>query len=65
MHILLDHGLRRSEVVGLDLDNFDMTRGVMTFYRSKTDTWTTVKLTAATLAALKEHMEKDGIGVNT
>jgi len=61
MHILLDHGLRRSEVVGLDLDNFDMTKGVMTFYRSKTDTWTTVKLTAATLAALKEHMETDGI----
>ena len=61
MHILLDHGLRRSEVVGLDLDNIDTTKGVMTFYRSKTDTRTTVKLTAATLEAIQEHMEKDGI----
>ncbi|HIE53948.1 MAG TPA: site-specific integrase, partial [Chromatiaceae bacterium] len=65
MHILLDHGLRRSEVVGLDIDNIDMTKGVMTFYRSKTDTWTTVKLTVATFTAIKEHIEKDGIQQGT
>lgn len=61
MHILLDHGLRRSEVVGLEIGNIDMVKGIMSFYRSKTDTWTTVKLTDDTLAALKEHLKKDGI----
>ena len=61
MHILLDHGLRRSEVVGLEIDNIDIMKGVMKFYRSKTDTWTTVKLTDATMAALKEHVGKDGV----
>ena len=35
MHILLDHGLRRSEVVGLETDNIDIVKGVMKFYRSK------------------------------
>lgn len=65
MHILLDHGLRRSEVVGLEIGNIDMVKGIMSFYRSKTDTWTTVKLTDDTLAALKEHLKKDGIQQGT
>lgn len=61
MHILLDHGLRRSEIVGLEIDNIDMVKGVMKFYRPKTDTWTTTRLTDATMVALKEHVEKDSI----
>ena len=61
MHILLEHGLRRGEVVKLELNNIDVDQGVMTFYRPKTDSWTTVRLTPATLEALKDHKDKDGI----
>lgn len=59
MTLLLDHGLRVGELVGLTADNFDLDAGTMAFYREKTDTTDTHDLTAATLAALRAYMTHD------
>jgi integrase len=52
MCLLLDHGLRASELAILTVRNFDLTAGEMTFFRPKvkgTDQgWTTQKLTLVT-----------------
>jgi integrase len=52
MSLLLDHGLRASELAILTVSNFDLTTGEMTFFRPKvkgTDhEWTTQKLTPVT-----------------
>jgi integrase len=37
MCLLIDHGLRIGEVVALLVEDFDLDRGVLTFYRSKVD----------------------------
>ena len=49
--LLLDHGLRASEVVGLTKAGFDFDAGTLTFWRKKTKEWTTHKLTADTLVS--------------
>lgn len=53
MCLLLDHGLRCGEIAGLKVSDFDLTAGVMTFYRPKVGKTQTHELTADTLAALR------------
>lgn len=53
MCLLLDHGLRVSEVVRLQVGAFDLKAGEMTFYRPKVDLTQTHKLSADTLRALR------------
>jgi integrase len=51
MCLLLDHGLRVGEVASLVAEDFDLSRGVLTFYRSKVDKTQTHKLSPDALAA--------------
>lgn len=59
MCLLLDHGLRVSEAEILTVDNFDLKRGELRFYRPKVDKTQTHKLTADTLRALQRYMVAD------
>ncbi len=52
MCLLLDHGLRCGEVALLQVTDFDLAAGKMTFYRPKVDKTQTHKLTGDTLRAL-------------
>lgn len=45
MTLLLEHGLRASELVALTADAFDFEEQTMTFWRKKTKEWTTHELT--------------------
>lgn len=49
--LLLDHGLRASEVVAIEQAGFDFAAQTLTFWRKKTKGWTTHKLTPETNAA--------------
>jgi integrase len=55
--LLLDHGLRVGEAVRLEVSNFELKAGMMNFYRPKVDMWTTHKLTADTLRAVRAWMD--------
>jgi integrase len=61
MCLLLDHGLRASEMAILTTGNFNLAAGEMTFFRPKvkgTDhEWTTQKLTPATRAVATYYIE--------
>lgn len=57
MALLLDHGLRVSEVVDLTARNFDLDAAVLTFYRAKTDTTARHDLSAATVKALRAYID--------
>jgi integrase len=59
--LLLDHGLRASEVIALKVGNIDLDKGLMRFYRQKVDKWQTHKLTADTLRALRVYMAFDAV----
>ena len=52
MCILIDHGLRVGELVGLTVGNVDFEAGALVFYRPKVDVVQTHKLSPDTLAAL-------------
>jgi len=52
MALLLDHGLRVGEVALLQVSDFDLATGKMTFYRPKVDKVQIHKLTGDTLRAL-------------
>jgi integrase len=52
MCLLIDHGLRVSEVAALTVDAFDLTAGTMTFYRPKVKLTQTHDLSADTRQAL-------------
>lgn len=52
MCLLLDHGLRCGEVALLQVTDFDLAAGKMSFYRPKVDKTQTHKLTGDTLRAL-------------
>lgn len=54
MCLLLDHGLRVSEVAGLEVNNFNLKTGEFTFYRPKVDREQTHKMTADTLRSVRE-----------
>jgi integrase len=66
MCLLLDHGLRVGEVVGLQVGDFDLSpksgdakAGTLTFYRPKVDKTQTHKLTPQTLQAARAYLTKD------
>ncbi len=54
--LLLDHGLRVSEVAGLRVGDFNQASGTLTFYRPKVDLTQTHELSADTLAALSLYL---------
>ena len=56
MALLLDHGLRASEVVKLEKANFGLEEGTLRFYRLKTDEWTTHRLTKNTSQAVQDYL---------
>lgn len=56
MCLLLDHGLRVSEVSDLTVQHFDLTNGQLLFYRRKVDKTQTHKLTKDTLAAARTYL---------
>jgi integrase len=53
--LMLDHGLRVGEVAGLQAGDFNLSARTITFYRPKTKTTDTHKLTDATLQAAREY----------
>jgi integrase len=63
MCLLLDHGLRESEVRDLQVHSIDLKRGSMTFYRRKVDTVQTHKLSADTLRAATAYLQHDAAAV--
>ena len=56
MCLLLDHGLRVSEVAGLRVEDFNLTEGTMRFYRPKVDLVQTHELTRDTLRAATSYL---------
>lgn len=59
MCLLLDHGLRVSEVAGLLATDFDLIRGELRFYRPKVDKQQTHSLTADAERAAKAYFAQD------
>ena len=59
MCLLLDHGLRVSEVVGLAAENIDLEKKQMTFYRPKTGRVSKHTLRGRAWLCLVEYLEKD------
>ena len=57
MCLLLDHGLRCGEVVGLTVGNVDLKAKTLTFYRPKVSMNTTIKLRADAFRALNAYMQ--------
>jgi integrase len=55
--LMLEHGLRVGEVAGLTVDNFNLAAGTLTFYRPKTKTTQTHKLTADTTRAAGVYLK--------
>ncbi|MBP8055174.1 MAG: site-specific integrase [Chloroflexi bacterium] len=62
MCLLLDHGLRASEVALLKISNFDLAAGEMRFFRPKVkgtaQEWSTHKLTPQTLQIVSHYIKK-------
>jgi integrase len=59
MCLLLDHGLRESEVYDLQGGHLNLNKGTMTFYRRKVDTTQTHKLSGDTLRAAAAYLQHD------
>jgi integrase len=59
MCLLLDHGLRVSEVAGLVATDFDLKRGELRFYRPKVDKQQTHRLTADAERAAQGYFAQD------
>lgn len=59
MCLLIDHGLRESEVHDLQVTDFDMKRGRVVFYRRKVDKEQTHKLSTATARAIEAYLRYD------
>jgi len=57
--LLLDHGLRVGEVVGLLVEDFDLARGELHFYRPKVDMEQTHELTGDTWRAAQAYFAHD------
>ncbi len=55
--LLLDHGLRVGELVGLRVTDFDLAAGELRFYRPKVDKTQTHKLTRDALRALRAYVD--------
>ena len=63
MCLLLDHGLRAGEVVGLAVGDIDLEAGELQFYREKVDKTQKHRLTPATLDAARAYLEHDGLAL--
>ncbi len=59
MCLLLDHGLRVSEIAGLRVEQFNLAEGTLTFYRPKVDLLQTHALTVDTLRAALIYINTD------
>lgn len=59
MCIFLDHGLRLSEALGLQVENVDLAKGVFTFYRQKVKLTQTHRMTKDTLRAMAAYLKHD------
>lgn len=59
MALLIDHGLRVSEIADLQVTNIDTAGGKLRFYRRKVDAWQTHAMTTASRAALLAWMQTD------
>lgn len=59
MSLLLDHGLRCSEVADLNVEHFDLANETFTFYRRKVDLTQTHRLTADTLRTTRAYLAFD------
>lgn len=57
MCLLLDHGLRAGELIGLTLADFNLKKGTVSFWREKVKKQQTHKLTADTLRALRAYVD--------
>jgi integrase len=55
--LMLEHGLRVGEVAGLQVADFNISAGAMNFFRPKTKTRQTHKLTEKTLHAAREYFK--------
>jgi integrase len=55
MCLLLDHGLRPSEVAALQIENFDLINETFTYYRPTTNSEVTQEMTPDTLRAAKMY----------
>ena len=55
--LMLDHGLRVGEVAGLQVADFNLLAGVLTFYRPKTRRTDTHQLTEATARAARQYFK--------
>lgn len=60
MCLLLDHGLRVSEIAGLRVEDFDLAAGTMRFYRPKVDLVQTHELSRDTLRAANAYLLING-----
>ncbi len=58
MGLLIEHALRISEVVGLDIEQFDLERRTFRVYREKTDDWQTHQLKKYTFQAAEVYLTK-------
>ncbi len=59
MCLLLDHGLRVSEIAGLRVEHVNLAEGILTFYRPKVDLVQTHALTGDTLRAALLYINTD------
>jgi len=59
--LIFDHGLRASEVAGLNVGSIDVASGTMSVYRKKTNTSDRLNLTLDTLKAAKQYFEEDAL----
>lgn len=57
--LLLEHGLRVGEVALLEVENFDLKSGMLTFYRPKVDKTQVHALTPRTLKAARAYFKHD------
>jgi integrase len=62
MHLLLGLGLRVGEAAGLTVDNFNLEKGELTFYRPKVDKVQTHKLNGA-LEAARRYLAQDALAM--
>lgn len=59
MCVLLDHGLRADELAKLTIRNVKLASREIEFYRSKSDAWQAISLSADLHAALLPYLQKD------
>src|SRR5712691_1569909 len=60
MGLFIEHAFRVSEVAGLDVEDFDLERGLVIIYREKTNETQTHRLKKHTLLAASRYLEETG-----